>query len=100
LNNAVKICSVLAISSLVVSHSAFCGDYLSQLKPGDVEYDLAAEMQRHDCKMTEQKMFDFLMSRGVGLGGAQATIKNLAEAREIIWDKEESYTVVGWGNCK
>ena len=91
---------VSAILSLVFVAPAFCGDYLDRFSPGDFEYDLAAEMQRHDCKMTEQKMFDFLMSRGAGLSGAQATIKNLAEARDIIWNRKESYTLVGWGKCK
>lgn len=86
--------------ALYMGHAVLAGGYLDQFTPGDYPYDLAAEMQTRGCTMTETAMSRFLAGRGAHISDVQATIVDLANAGNLVWDKKESYTLVGWGKCR
>lgn len=74
-------------------------DYLRSLGPGDFDYELAVEMEAQGCTMTESDIFGFLGELGSDLAMSQSIIIDLARLGDLRWDGEDSYTLVGWGQC-
>jgi hypothetical protein len=87
--------ALLAIATPAIPAS----EYLQSLGPGDLDYELAMEMEAQGCTMTESAMFAFLGEHGADLAMRQAVIIDLARLGDLRWDGADSYTLVGWGQC-
>lgn len=74
-------------------------DYLESLGPGDLDYDLAVQMEAQGCTMAEEDMLAFLGARGADVSMRQSVITDLARLGDLRWDGKDSYTLVGWGAC-
>ena len=74
-------------------------DYLASLAPGDLDYDLAVEMERHGCTMTEEDILEFLGEKGADIGMSQSVILDLGRLGDLRWDGKGDYTLVNWGKC-
>lgn len=95
IHHSIAVCALLASTTPAIPASEF----LQSLGPGDLDYELALEMEAQGCTMTESNMFAFLGERGADLGMRQAIIIDLASLGDLRWDGEDSYTLVGWGQC-
>lgn len=93
----VAICVCALFASMVATAGA--SEYLESLGPGDLEYDLAAEMEAQGCTMTEDEMLAFLGAHGADTAMRQAIIVDLARLGDLRWDGKDSYTLVGRGAC-
>ncbi len=89
----------LAAAGLCMSQAVAASEYLRQLGPGDAPYELTQEMEKRGCTMTEKEVADFLGDRGAGISDVQAIILDLSAAGDIVWDRTDSYTLVGWNTC-
>lgn len=90
-----------ALSALLASATPTIpsSEYLQSLGPSDLDYELAVEMEAQGCTMSESDIFAFLGQRGADLGMRQAIIIDLARLGDLRWDGNDSYTLVGWGQC-
>lgn len=86
-------------AALWQGHANAASDYLKSLGPGDLPYELVMMMDAQGCTASETAMFDFLRENGADIAMAQAVIVDLARTGDIVWDKNENYTLTGWGNC-
>lgn len=95
IHHALAVSALLASTSPAIAASA----YLQSLGPGDPDYELAVEMERQGCTMTEDKILAFLGEHGADIAMRQAIIVDLARLGDLRWDGKDSYTLVGWGEC-
>lgn len=89
----------LVLAGWCMGQAAAASEYLQALGPGDDPYELAQEMEKRGCTMTEKEVTDFLGDRGAGISDVQAVILELTSEGDIVWDRKDSYTLVGWKNC-
>jgi len=89
----------LAVAGLCMGQASAASEYLQRLGPGDDAYELAREMEKRGCTMTEKEVTDFLGDRGARISDVQAVILDLSGAGDIVWDRKDSYTLVGWNTC-
>lgn len=96
-----RIYYTIALGALLASATAAvpASEYLQSLGPGDLDYELAVEMEAQGCTMTESDMLGFLGERGADLGMRQSIVIDLARLGDLRWDGRDSYTLVGWGQC-
>lgn len=89
----------LAVAGLFIGQAHAASEYLRQLGPGDAPYELALEMEKRGCTMSEKEVADFLADRGAGISDVQAIILELTGSGDLVWDRTDSYTLVGWNSC-
>ncbi len=89
----------LAVAGAFVGQAVAASEYLRQLGPGDDAFELAQEMEKRGCTMTEKEVADFLGDRGAGVSDVQAVILDLTGSGDIVWDRKDSYTLVSWNSC-
>jgi hypothetical protein len=92
---AIALSALLAPTSPAIPAS----EYLQSLGPGDLDYELAVEIEAQGCTMTESDILAFLGQRGADLGMRQSIIIDLARLGDLRWDGIDSYTLLGWGQC-
>lgn len=85
--------------ALSLGEAVAASDFLKRLGPGDLPYELVKMMEVQGCTASEPAMFDFLRENGADIAMAQAAIVDLARTGDIVWDKNENYTLTGWGMC-